>query len=121
MPPGCCPTSSWPSTPATISGWWCCSGWAQPDLDRSFEPDHLTSLFLPDVAEPAAGSIQRSVDLMHRLRHDCPWDAEQTHGSLRRYLLEETYEVMEAIESLQSNQRPPLALAALFSDLGARG
>ena len=28
----------------------------------------------------------------------CPWDAEQTHESLRPYLLEETYEALEAIE-----------------------
>ena len=74
-------------------------GW--PDLDRSFEPDHLTSLYLPDIGEPAAASMQRSVELTHRLRQDCPWDAEQTHGSLRRYLLEETYEVMEAIDKVE--------------------
>lgn len=39
--------------------------------------------------------------LMRRLRAPggCPWDAEQTHESLKRYLLEETYEVMEAIDS----------------------
>ena len=35
---------------------------------------------------------------MHRLRADCPWDAEQTHASLVRYLVEETLEVVEAIE-----------------------
>ena len=74
-------------------------GW--PELDRSFEPDHLTSLFLPDVAEPVAGAMQRSVELMHRLRQDCPWDAEQTHASLRRYLLEEAYEVMEAVDRVE--------------------
>ena len=39
--------------------------------------------------------------IMHRLRGPggCPWDAEQTHESLKRYLLEETYEVLEAIDS----------------------
>ncbi|MVA76658.1 nucleoside triphosphate pyrophosphohydrolase [Auraticoccus sp. F435] len=36
---------------------------------------------------------------MQRLRRDCPWDAEQTHRSLVRYLVEETCEVVEAIES----------------------
>ncbi len=35
---------------------------------------------------------------MHRLRTGCPWDAEQTHASLVRYLVEETLEVVEAIE-----------------------
>ena len=35
---------------------------------------------------------------MHRLRADCPWDAEQTHLSLVPYLVEESCEVVEAIE-----------------------
>jgi MazG family protein len=41
------------------------------------------------------------VAVMDRLRSPggCPWDAEQTHASLARYLLEETYEVLEALES----------------------
>ena len=34
----------------------------------------------------------------------CPWDAEQTHESLRSYLLEETYETLEAIESGEAEQ-----------------
>lgn len=77
---------------------------AWPELDRSFTPDHLTSLYLPDVAAPAAASLQRSVELMQRLRQDCPWDAEQTHASLRKYLLEETYEVMEAIDEVERGE-----------------
>src|SRR3954465_1904585 len=40
---------------------------------------------------------------MDRLREECPWDREQTHRSLARYLLEETYEVLEAIESGDSD------------------
>jgi XTP/dITP diphosphohydrolase len=39
------------------------------------------------------------VEVMRRLRAECPWKAGQTHESLTRYLLEETYEVVEAIES----------------------
>jgi XTP/dITP diphosphohydrolase len=39
------------------------------------------------------------VRVMDRLRDECPWDREQTHRSLARYLLEETYETLEAIES----------------------
>src|SRR3954453_9909495 len=39
------------------------------------------------------------VGIMDRLREECPWDREQTHRSLARYLLEETYETLEAIES----------------------
>ena len=51
------------------------------------------------------------VNIMRRLRGPggCPWDAEQTHESLTRYLLEESYEVIEAIESKsQSNLKEEL-------------
>jgi len=45
--------------------------------------------------------FEKLVAIMRRLRSPggCPWDAEQTHDSLKRYLLEETYEVMEAIDA----------------------
>lgn len=45
--------------------------------------------------------LERAVQVMDRLRSPggCPWDAAQTHGSLTRYLLEEAYEVIEAIET----------------------
>ncbi len=42
--------------------------------------------------------VTRLLDVMARLRRDCPWDAEQTHRSLVTYLIEETAEVVEAIE-----------------------
>ena len=44
--------------------------------------------------------LQRAVEVMDRLRSPggCPWDAEQTHTSLGRYLVEETYELLQAIE-----------------------
>ena len=45
-------------------------------------------------------SVTRLVAVMDQLRSPggCPWDAEQTHESLARYLLEETYEVLEAMD-----------------------
>jgi XTP/dITP diphosphohydrolase len=45
--------------------------------------------------------LQRAVAVMDRLRSPggCPWDAAQTHASLAKYLLEESYEVLEAIET----------------------
>ncbi len=48
-----------------------------------------------------AGEFERAVEVMDRLRSPggCPWDAEQTHESLARYLLEETYELLEAIDT----------------------
>ena len=73
-----------------------------PDLDRSVKADHLTCLYIPQLAAPVAHELMRSVQLMHRLRQDCPWDQEQTHASLRRHLLEETYEVLEAIDAVDS-------------------
>ena len=39
------------------------------------------------------------LEVMRRLRAECPWKAEQTHRSLARYLLEETHETLEAIDS----------------------
>ncbi len=43
------------------------------------------------------------VEVMDRLRRECPWDRGQTHESLTRYLLEETYETLEAIEALRDS------------------
>jgi XTP/dITP diphosphohydrolase len=51
-------------------------------------------------ADSAGSALLRAVEVMDRLRSagGCPWDAEQTHDSLRRYLVEECYELLEAIE-----------------------
>ncbi len=73
---------------------------AWDDLDRAVEADHLTSIFLPVGAPPIAAEVARFAELVHTLRERCPWDREQTHRSLTRHLLEETYEVLEAIEKL---------------------
>ena len=45
--------------------------------------------------------VERLVQVMDQLRSPggCPWDAEQTHQSLANYLLEETYEALEAMDS----------------------
>lgn len=45
--------------------------------------------------------FERLLEIMRRLRAPggCPWDAEQSHESLKRYLLEEAYEVIEAIDA----------------------
>lgn len=43
--------------------------------------------------------VTRLIGVMHALRTGCPWDAEQTHLSLVHYLVEETCEVIEAIET----------------------
>lgn len=73
---------------------------AWDDLDRVVDPDHLTSLWIPELTAPVAREVARFVELVAALRAGCPWDREQTHDSLRRHLLEEAYEVLEAIDHL---------------------
>ncbi|MGB5759092.1 MAG: MazG nucleotide pyrophosphohydrolase domain-containing protein, partial [Acidimicrobiales bacterium] len=82
---------------------------AWPDLDRMIDADHLTSLYLPELAAPVGYQLARSVEMMRRLRRDCPWDRDQTHGSLRRHLIEESYEVLDAIDALAADDadEPP--------------
>ena len=43
--------------------------------------------------------FDKFVEIVRKLRKECPWDREQTHESLRRCLLEESYEVLEAIDN----------------------
>lgn len=47
----------------------------------------------------ALSELERLVSVVARLRQECPWDAQQTHRSLAQYLVEETAETIEAIES----------------------
>ena len=53
------------------------------------------------MAETAGSRFDRLVEIMRALRapDGCPWDREQTQASLRPFVLEETYEVLDAIES----------------------
>ena len=44
-------------------------------------------------------ALERVLEIMDRLRKDCPWDREQTHKTIRDDLIEETYEVIEAIDN----------------------
>ncbi len=70
------------------------------DLDRAMAPDHLTSVWVPRIAGTFAPEMVRLEELGRTLRAKCPWDRQQTHQSLTRYLLEESYEVLEAIDEL---------------------
>ncbi len=51
------------------------------------------------MESPADDALAEFVAVIRRLRAECPWKREQTHRSLARYLLEETYETLEAIDS----------------------
>ena len=71
-----------------------------PELDRVVRPDHLTSLYVPRLAAPLANEAVALAEVVRRLRAECPWDRQQTHHSLRHHLLEESYEVLEALDHL---------------------
>jgi tetrapyrrole methylase family protein / MazG family protein len=67
-------------------------------LDHKAFFNHFTTLYL---SPSKAGAIGDLIELMARLRAEdgCPWDRQQTHRSLRQYLIEEAYEVVAAIDS----------------------
>lgn len=69
-------------------------------LDRVDFIDHLTSIYIPPVNEKKLSDFSDLLDIMDELRSEggCSWDREQTHESLKRYLIEETYEVIDAID-----------------------
>lgn len=90
-------------------GVWLLQGEAQPvsmplfKLDRGERFDHRTCLLVP--AQPSITELERYDfghlnEIMRRLcaPDGCPWDRIQTHESLRTCLLEETYEVIDAID-----------------------
>lgn len=69
------------------------------DLDRQEDIDYLTSIYIPKKPDETK-DFQDLLSVMETLRGEdgCMWDLEQTHESLKRYLIEECYEVIEAIE-----------------------
>lgn len=74
-------------------------------LDRQPDIDHLTSLFVPPLPRAARFDFSPLVDIMRQLRAPggCPWDRVQTPESLRKHILEEAYEVVEAIDLKDSH------------------
>lgn len=72
------------------------------ELDRVDCLDHLTSVYIQAVhpEDRTKFFMPDLINVMTRLRSQdgCPWDREQTHESLKRYLIEESYEVIEAID-----------------------
>lgn len=76
------------------------------ELDRVPGIDHLTSLYVPCKPPVEQFSLDPIIDIMSQLRspEGCMWDVEQTHSSLRRYLVEEVYEVLEAIDLQQGDK-----------------
>lgn len=73
------------------------------ELDRNVSVNNLTSVYVPPVKDEHIllknFAKLREIIAILRSPEGCPWDKEQTHESLKRYLIEETYEVIEAINS----------------------
>ncbi|QUE86725.1 nucleoside triphosphate pyrophosphohydrolase [Exiguobacterium alkaliphilum] len=72
------------------------------EMDRVAEVDNLTTLYVPPLTDEAY--LAREFATLHHIiatlrgPNGCPWDRKQTHESLRKYLLEEAYELIEAID-----------------------
>ncbi|MGK0480032.1 MAG: tetrapyrrole methylase family protein/MazG family protein [Ilumatobacter sp.] len=88
--------------------------WAQ--LDQTIEADHLTSIYIPQLAAPVGQGYVRFHELTRMLREQCPWDIEQTHETLIPFLLEETYEVVDALQALDPDE--PSSDDDLIEELG---
>ncbi|HEU4841141.1 MAG TPA: nucleoside triphosphate pyrophosphohydrolase [Ilumatobacteraceae bacterium] len=86
------------------------------ELDRTVAADHLTCVYVPALGVPVGGGYVRFHELARTLREQCPWDREQTHASLAPYLVEETFEVVDALEALDPDD--PATDEALIEELG---
>jgi tetrapyrrole methylase family protein / MazG family protein len=82
------------------------------EIDRSQLTGLLTTLYVPPLG--TGTSLEAFQDVIAALRapDGCPWDREQTHHSLRQHLLEETYEVLSALDA-----DDPAALSEELGDL----
>lgn len=85
------------------------------EMDRLDWFDHLTSVYVPPVAAANEAEGREGVDpygfgglvdIVRRLRGEngCPWDKQQTHETLKPFVLEEAYEVVEALSLLDMHK-----------------
>ena len=83
-------------------------------IDRSDHIKHLTALYVPALG--GMSSFEQFQEIIAHLRapEGCPWDRKQTHKSLRKYLIEESHEVLEAIDigDVEGHDRGTRRLAA---------
>ncbi len=97
------------------------------EIDQVAGIDHLTTLYVPPITkdEQLFGQWQELLKIVEKLRSPdgCPWDMEQTHESLRSYVIEEAYEVAHEIdtgnmEGLVEELGDLLLQVALHSQIG---
>jgi len=86
------------------------------ELDRADGFDHLTVVYLPALARTddvrSFEGLRAIVAQLRAPEGGCPWDLEQTHESLKRYLIEEAYEALDALD-----EGEPKRLAEEMGDL----
>jgi len=70
------------------------------ELDRQVEINNLTSVYVPPMKKTLLKEFSALRSIIAELRgpNGCPWDKKQTHLSLKKYLIEESYELLEAID-----------------------
>ena len=75
---------------------------ALEDMDREKHYDHLSTLVVPslELMQAERYDFAHLCEILERLRQPdgCPWDREQTHQSMKADMVEETYEVLDAID-----------------------
>ena len=69
------------------------------EIDRSSRIDITTSLFVPALGELSSFEALQNIIAHLRAPEGCPWDREQTHRSLRPFLIEEAYEVLDTLDA----------------------
>ncbi len=69
------------------------------ELDRVAEFDDFTALYVPPLTGPCSFTALQEIVAHLRAPDGCPWDRAQTHQTLRSDLLEETYEVLDALDA----------------------
>jgi tetrapyrrole methylase family protein / MazG family protein len=90
------------------------------ELDRGERADHLTTIYVPPLTPVQATRVPeglRHVTWRLRAPDGCPWDREQTHQSLRRYVLEEAYEVADVLDAWDGSPAQAEHLAEELGDL----
>jgi len=90
------------------------------ELDRGERADHLTTIYVPALPPLAAVRVPEGLRyVVARLRapDGCPWDREQTHLSLRKYVLEEAYEVADVLDEWDGSPEVAEHLAEELGDL----
>lgn len=69
------------------------------EIDRCTHIDITTALYIPPLMEGTSFEAFQEIIAHLRAPDGCPWDKEQTHASLRKHLLEETYETLAAMDA----------------------